>query len=100
MIVRDIKDIEGTEDDIVTETWRSKRIILKKDGMGYSVHETTIFAGTETHIYYSLIITTTTIIRIYIWIIIKCSWVCTSCIIYQKGGVFLYPLICILIVYF
>jgi L-ectoine synthase len=52
MIVRNISDIEGTEDDIVTETWRSKRIILKKDGMGYSVHETTIFAGTETHIWY------------------------------------------------
>ena len=52
MIVRNISDIEGTEDDIVTDTWRSKRIILKKDGMGYSVHETTIFAGTETHIWY------------------------------------------------
>ena len=25
---------------------------MKKDGMGYSVHETTIFAGTETHIWY------------------------------------------------
>lgn len=52
MIVRDIRDIDGTEDDVVTDTWRSKRIILKKDGMGYSVHETTIFAGTETHIWY------------------------------------------------
>jgi L-ectoine synthase len=52
MIVRNIRDIDGTEDDVVTDTWRSKRIILKKDGMGYSVHETTIFAGTETHIFY------------------------------------------------
>ena len=52
MIVRNIRDIDGTEDDVVTDTWRSKRIILKKDGMGYSVHETTIFAGTETHIWY------------------------------------------------
>jgi len=52
MIVRYIRDIDGTEDDVVTDTWRSKRIILKKDGMGYSVHETTIFAGTETHIWY------------------------------------------------
>ena len=52
MIVRDIRDIDGTEDDVVTDTWQSKRIILKKDGMGYSVHETTIFAGTETHIWY------------------------------------------------
>jgi len=52
MIVRDINDIDGTRDDVVTDTWRSKRIILKKDGMGYSVHETTIYAGTETHIWY------------------------------------------------
>ena len=52
MIVRNIRDIDGTEDDVVTDTWQSKRIILKKDGMGYSVHETTIFAGTETHIWY------------------------------------------------
>lgn len=52
MMVRNIRDIDGTEDDVVTDTWRSKRIILKKDGMGYSVHETTIFAGTETHIWY------------------------------------------------
>ena len=52
MIVRDINDIDGTQDDVVTDTWRSKRIILKKDGMGYSVHETTIYAGTETHIWY------------------------------------------------
>ena len=52
MIVRYIRDSDGTEDDVVTDTWRSKRIILKKDGMGYSVHETTIFAGTETHIWY------------------------------------------------
>ena len=52
MIVRDINDIDGTQDDVVTDTWRSKRIILKKDGMGYSVHETTIYAGAETHIWY------------------------------------------------
>ena len=52
MIVRDINDIDGTQDDVVTDMWRSKRIILKKDGMGYSVHETTIYAGTETHIWY------------------------------------------------
>lgn len=52
MIVRDIRDIDGTGDDVVTDTWQSKRIILKKDGMGYSVHKTTIFAGTETHIWY------------------------------------------------
>ena len=52
MIARDINDIDGTQDDVVTDTWRSKRIILKKDGMGYSVHETTIYAGTETHIWY------------------------------------------------
>jgi len=27
-------------------------LLLKKDGMGFGLHETIIFAGTETHIWY------------------------------------------------
>ena len=52
MIVRNIKDIIGTENDVSTETWTSRRVLLKKDGMGFSFHETIIFPGTETHIWY------------------------------------------------
>lgn len=52
MIVRDIKDIAGTENEVSTPTWTSRRVLLKKDGMGFSFHETTIHPGTETHIWY------------------------------------------------
>ncbi len=52
MIVKNINDIAGTEQDVVTNNWASRRILLRSDGMGFSLHETTIFPGTETYIWY------------------------------------------------
>lgn len=52
MIVRSLADIKGTAQDVVTPNWASRRLLLERDGMGFSLHETTIFAGTETHIHY------------------------------------------------
>jgi len=54
MIVRTLEEIIGTENDIQAETgtWASRRMLLKNDGMGFSFHDTTIFAGTETLIWY------------------------------------------------
>lgn len=54
MIVRTLEDIIGSENDITAETgtWTSRRMLLKKDGMGFSFHDTTIFAGTTTLIWY------------------------------------------------
>ncbi len=54
MIVRTLEDIIGSENDIhaETKTWVSRRMLLKKDGMGFSFHDTTIFAGTTTLIWY------------------------------------------------
>ena len=54
MIVRNLEDIIGSENDISSETgtWASRRMLLKKDGMGFSFHDTTIFAGTTTLIWY------------------------------------------------
>jgi len=52
MIVKSLADTVGTENEIKAETWSSRRLLLKKDGMGYSVHDTLIYAGTETHIWY------------------------------------------------
>ena len=43
MIVRNVKDVIGTADEVRTDTWVSRRVLLKKDGMGFSFHETTIF---------------------------------------------------------
>ena len=52
MIVRNVKDVIGTADEVRTDTWVSRRVLLKKDGMGFSFHETTIFPGGRTHIHY------------------------------------------------
>ncbi|HQI23528.1 MAG TPA: ectoine synthase, partial [Smithella sp.] len=54
MLVRTIDDIRGTRREVFAENknWVSRRLLLKKDGMGFSFHETIIFAGTETHIWY------------------------------------------------
>ena len=53
MIVRDIEDIRGTERDVRTPNWASVRLLLRNDRMGFSLHETTIFPGTETYIHYA-----------------------------------------------
>jgi len=52
MIVRNLDEIIGTENEVKADTWSSRRFLLKKDGMGFSFHETIIYAGTETHIHY------------------------------------------------
>lgn len=52
MIVRTIAEITDTDADIRTENWRSKRIILAKEGVGFSLHETTLYAGTESEFCY------------------------------------------------
>lgn len=52
MIVKKLEDVVHTRDDIDTMTWNSRRLLLKKDGMGFSMHDTIIKAGTETLIWY------------------------------------------------
>lgn len=52
MIVRTLDEITDTDADIRTDNWRSKRIILAREGAGFSVHETTLYAGTESEFCY------------------------------------------------
>lgn len=52
MKVISLSDVIGSEQHVDDGNWESRRLILKKDGMGYSVHDTIIRAGTETHIWY------------------------------------------------
>ncbi|MGP0583987.1 ectoine synthase [Paenibacillus timonensis] len=52
MIVKHLSNIVGTIDDVDTETWNSRRLILAKDNMGFSLNDTLIKAGTETLIWY------------------------------------------------
>lgn len=52
MIVKRLEDILGTEGEVDGGNWVSRRLLLADAGMGYSVHDTVIKAGTETHIHY------------------------------------------------
>ena len=52
MIVRTLDDIVGTERDVDGGTWSSRRLCLADDRMGFSMHDTILRAGTETHMWY------------------------------------------------
>lgn len=52
MIVRTLQKAEQSDRRVVTQTWESTRLLLKDDRMGFSFHITTIYANTETHIFY------------------------------------------------
>lgn len=47
-----LEDIIGTERDVEGPGWKSRRLLLKKDGMGFSFHDTTIPAGAELNLWY------------------------------------------------
>lgn len=53
MIVRRMEDIVGTERDVIAPTFSSRRMLLARDGMGFSFHETILYAGSETLIWYA-----------------------------------------------
>ncbi len=48
-----LDEITGTERDVRAENWRSKRIVLAGDGVGFSVHETVLQAGTVNDFWYA-----------------------------------------------
>lgn len=55
MIIKRLNEVIGSDRDVKAENgnWVSRRLLLAKDGMGFSMHDTTIFAGTETFIHYA-----------------------------------------------
>ena len=53
MIVRSLDEVKGTAREVATSNWVSRRLLLKNEGMGFSLHETTVHPGTETYIWYA-----------------------------------------------
>lgn len=53
MIVKHLSDLDGTERDIETPNWRSRRLVLAREGVGFSLHDTVIYAGTENTFWYA-----------------------------------------------
>ncbi|MCO6434932.1 ectoine synthase [Nitrosomonas nitrosa] len=52
MIIRQLDEIPGTERETAAENWVSRRLLLSADGMGFSLHDTIIYPGTETRMWY------------------------------------------------
>lgn len=52
MIIKDLSSLKETDRVVDTPNWKSVRLLLKKDNMGFSLHDTIIRAGTETKMWY------------------------------------------------
>jgi L-ectoine synthase len=52
MIVRTLEAAERSERRVVSNGWESTRLLLKSDGMGFSFHVTTIYAGANLELHY------------------------------------------------
>lgn len=52
MIVRQLSDIRRTDRLVKSKGWDSARLLLKSDGMGFSFHITTMYAGQELRMHY------------------------------------------------
>lgn len=52
MIVKSLSQIVGTENDVQAKTWSSRRLLLAKDHVGFSLHDTIMYQGTETFMWY------------------------------------------------
>jgi len=52
MIITSLDAVAGTERDMAGDGWRSRRLLLRRDGMGYSLHDTVVEAGTDLELEY------------------------------------------------
>lgn len=52
MIVRRLEDVVGTDRDVGAPTFVSRRLLLAGDGVGFSLHDTVLPAGSETRMWY------------------------------------------------
>jgi len=52
MIIRTLTHISGTDREVRADNWTSRRLLLRADGMGFSLHDTVIHGGTSTRMCY------------------------------------------------
>jgi L-ectoine synthase len=52
MIVRSLKELVGTDREVSAANWTSRRLLLREDRMGFSLHDTLIRGGTSTEMNY------------------------------------------------
>jgi L-ectoine synthase len=52
MFYKTVKDLIATKCEASGDGWKSRRFLLAEDGLPFSLHETTVAAGTELHLNY------------------------------------------------
>ena len=52
MIIRKLREVRASDHNVRSDGWESARLLLKDDGMGFSFHVTTLFAGAELKMHY------------------------------------------------
>ena len=52
MLVTRLADIGASDRDVHAPTFRSRRLLLAQDGMGFSFHDTILYAGSVTPMWY------------------------------------------------
>ena len=52
MIVRSLPEIQGSSKEVSAPGWVSRRLLLKDDQIGFSMHDTLIDAGAELEMWY------------------------------------------------
>ena len=52
MIVRTLDEITDTDQDARGDRWRARRHFVRRDGLGFSMSETTVEAGREMQLWY------------------------------------------------
>lgn len=52
MIIRSLDEVLGTDRDVVGDGWRSRRLMLRRDGLGFSLHDTSVAAGADMELQY------------------------------------------------
>jgi L-ectoine synthase len=52
MIIRSLDQVIGTERDVAGDGWQSRRLLLRDDGMGFSLNDTVVQAGARLEMEY------------------------------------------------
>jgi len=52
MLIKNLREVRASEHNVKSEGWESARLLLKDDGMGFSMHVTTLHAGAELEMHY------------------------------------------------
>ncbi len=52
MLIRKLKEIRAGDRNVKSDGWESARLLLEDDGMGFSLHLTTLYAGSELPMHY------------------------------------------------